>query len=430
MPRLGLGAARKRNVVGGGVATIMLSSNAIAENAAAGANVGTLSVVGGSGTYTFSLTDTAGNRFAVDGAALERGATALDYETATSHSVTVTADNGVDPVITRTITIQVLPAAPVLTWVSDDTAYDPEITVALSNPAVDDVIELQIDDNPDFASLFDTDTNTLDAGEVAANEATFGGISTLSAGVHYYMRARVTRNGATSEWSNTVDKLMYSWTPAELSTALLGWYDASDAASVVLSGASITQWNDKSGSARHLVQATSTAQPTYQNSAEPFYVSFDGTSDFLSAALAKSAYPLTLVAVLRNNNPAFGAVLTHGSTGSIYKAMTVGSGSLTATDRGAGNNIATFAAANGVDRLVIASFDGVNATIEVGDATPVSVATANTYFAGGTLFVGKLRTTADSFFLGRGYEFLVIDRLLTAAEKADLKAYVLAKWGV
>lgn len=92
---------------GPGVPTLVLSARTIAENASAGATVGTLSVANGSGSYTFSLTDTAGNRFALDGADLERGATSLDYEAATSHSITVEADNGVDTPLTRTFTILV-----------------------------------------------------------------------------------------------------------------------------------------------------------------------------------------------------------------------------------------------------------------------------------------------------------------------------------
>lgn len=106
-------------------ARISLDDTTIAENSAQGTLVGNLSVVNGSGSYTFTLTDTAGSRFQLDGvdtSLLEVGATGLNYEAATSHSITVEADNGVDPVISRTFTI-------ILTDV-DDTA--PTITSASS----------------------------------------------------------------------------------------------------------------------------------------------------------------------------------------------------------------------------------------------------------------------------------------------------------
>jgi len=41
------------------------------------------------------------------------------------------------------------------------------------------------------------------------------------------------------------------------------WYDADDASSIVLNGADVAQWNDKSGNGYHLVQGTGALQPEY-----------------------------------------------------------------------------------------------------------------------------------------------------------------------
>ena len=94
---------------GGGGPSIQIDDASISEDASIGDLVGTLSVSGGSGTYAFTLTGTAGGLFALDGVddTLLEVAGALDFETATSHQVTVEADNGVDPVIERDITITV-----------------------------------------------------------------------------------------------------------------------------------------------------------------------------------------------------------------------------------------------------------------------------------------------------------------------------------
>jgi hypothetical protein len=89
-----------------GGARILLSASIVAEDASVGDPVGTFSVSGGSGSYTFTLTDDAGGLFATDGSDLEV-AGALDYETATSHSITVEADNGVDDPISRVFSITV-----------------------------------------------------------------------------------------------------------------------------------------------------------------------------------------------------------------------------------------------------------------------------------------------------------------------------------
>jgi hypothetical protein len=99
-------------IAGGNVVndpSIQLSSTSIAENASVGDLVGTLSVSNPSGSYTFSITVDPDSKFVLDvgdNTRLELEAT-LDYETATSHSVTIEADNGVDTPISRVFTITV-----------------------------------------------------------------------------------------------------------------------------------------------------------------------------------------------------------------------------------------------------------------------------------------------------------------------------------
>jgi hypothetical protein len=100
---------------------ISLSSDTLAEGAS-GRKVGDLSVVNGSGSYTFSITADPDNKFTIangDELTLDN---AIDYETATSHLVTIQADNGVDTPISRQFTITVTDV--------DDTA--PTITSANS----------------------------------------------------------------------------------------------------------------------------------------------------------------------------------------------------------------------------------------------------------------------------------------------------------
>lgn len=51
------------------------------------------------------------------------------------------------------------------------------------------------------------------------------------------------------------------FTPAAITTAL--WLDASDSSTITLNGSNVSQWDDKSGNARHFSQPTSNNQPTY-----------------------------------------------------------------------------------------------------------------------------------------------------------------------
>ena len=94
----------------GGV--IALSSSSVLESATIGTAIGTLSVIGGEGVYTFSELSDPSNKFTVSGSTLQTSA-ALNYETATSHTVEIQATNGVDDPITRTFTILVANVAEV-----------------------------------------------------------------------------------------------------------------------------------------------------------------------------------------------------------------------------------------------------------------------------------------------------------------------------
>lgn len=92
---------------------IVLSASSIAEDAAVGSLVGILSVAHSEDVFTFSITSDPDTKFVLDlgdNTRLETEA-ALDYETATSHNVTISADNGVDTPITQVFTITVTDVA-------------------------------------------------------------------------------------------------------------------------------------------------------------------------------------------------------------------------------------------------------------------------------------------------------------------------------
>jgi hypothetical protein len=95
---------------GGGGAFISLSANALPENSAAGTAIGTLSVSGATGTAVFTLTDSAGSKVQVagtNGVNLQAGATASNYETATSYSIIVHVTGTTPAIADTTFTIGV-----------------------------------------------------------------------------------------------------------------------------------------------------------------------------------------------------------------------------------------------------------------------------------------------------------------------------------
>jgi hypothetical protein len=78
---------RSRGAVAAALNALTLSANSITENSAAGTVVG--AIQNRTAGSTLSLSDDAGGRFAISGSNIVAGATATNYETATSHNITI-----------------------------------------------------------------------------------------------------------------------------------------------------------------------------------------------------------------------------------------------------------------------------------------------------------------------------------------------------
>lgn len=93
------------------------------------------------------------------------------------------------------------------------------------------------------------------------------------------------------------------WTPSLLPNLAL-WLDATDAATIILNGSNVAQWNDKSGTGRNVAQAIAAQQPAYNTTAINGRAGlvFDGINDIIdnqSAALLRNVSGSTLIAVSR-----------------------------------------------------------------------------------------------------------------------------------
>lgn len=95
-------------------------------------------------------------------------------------------------------------------------------------------------------------------------------------GLIAYCQVRARNAGGWSEWEGSNQYII-------LATAL--WLDASDTSTIVSSGGSVSQWNDKSGNNRHWTQPTGSQQPitgTRQLNGRNV-LDFDGINDNLIA---------------------------------------------------------------------------------------------------------------------------------------------------
>lgn len=89
------------------VTSIALTSSTIADTASVGDVIGTLSVSGGTGSYTFTFTSNPGTLFSITTTSLKVAA-AL---TAGSDAITIKADNGAGSVVTQPFLITVTHAS-------------------------------------------------------------------------------------------------------------------------------------------------------------------------------------------------------------------------------------------------------------------------------------------------------------------------------
>jgi hypothetical protein len=88
---------------GRGGPAIVLSSATVPAAATVGTVIGTLSVIGGTGTYTYTFTSNPGSLFSITGNSLKVAA-AL---TAGSDAITIHADNGAGSVLNQPLLITV-----------------------------------------------------------------------------------------------------------------------------------------------------------------------------------------------------------------------------------------------------------------------------------------------------------------------------------
>jgi hypothetical protein len=105
-----------------------------------------------------------------------------------------------------------------------------------------------------------------------------------------------------------------AWTPADLGASLALWLDAEDASTITLNGATVVQWDDKSGNGRHVTQPAAANQPSYETT---------GLNGKPTIKVPTEAQFLSLA----DANPTFGATdLSTAVPGDLFTVFSVGEG--------------------------------------------------------------------------------------------------------
>jgi hypothetical protein len=468
-------------------AAITIDTPTLVENIAAFSPIATLSVVNGSGTYDFDIEDDPSGFFDLDGDHFEQvvasASADFDYEEATSHTVTFSADNGVDPPILRDITFTVTndvaddvlpPEPPLLSIDSGTTDTTPNFNVDLPinygdyrDAAVGDDLVIRRNTDPETAWSTHV-TRTLIADDLAGVPVALTGITPLSNG-DYLFDAHLERSGVESDSSPTVAHTIGPFDPAELfANGEKGfWIDFQDLSTlfqestavtpVSASGQNIGYAADKSGNGNHFIQATAGNRPFYMVNSSIASMHGNGNSNrYLKCAGINldSATDVTMIVAHLNRR--------NGTTGSFYELVSE-------TSAGANPSLRTqiaFASPPGLRFYAVApnnkwyeytwtEIDSVNSvdyfanvfTIEhrcggtsvhntmrkngVSVGGPIVQANNTTNF--GTNLYGHINSVANGAGAAQSTRMaaiICVNRLLTSVERGDVEAYMAAKIGV
>ena len=220
------------------------------------------------------------------------------------------------------------------------------------------------------------------------------------------------------------------WNPSQLSTAL--WLDAADSSTVTTVSGAVSQWNDKSGNARNVSQATVASRPTYTTAGLNGLnvVTFDGSNDSISNSTYTFPTVYSIYAVGRNSNTGYSRLL---NVGVVDTFGFFGSNSSNyATFFGNGVTWNDVAANTPAQSVTSTSILGLVKDNTVGGAIP---------YVNGTAQNTKSGTTASTtgFILGGAMsqqwngivaELIILPVLSTTTQRQQIEGYLAWKWGL
>ena len=240
------------------------------------------------------------------------------------------------------------------------------------------------------------------------------------------------------------------------------WLDASDTATISLSGSAVTQWNDKSANAKNVTQATAARRPSSGiNTINGKNVVTFGGDDLLQAASAadwaflhNSGGSTVFAVSISDNTAAAEFPIFATSTGSSqigcgfriaydtppapqqfspFVSTGGGSGTLVSLISGGAVTVGTAFYASGIwdnsngtyaNRSLWRQNGGTQFGTNAQDDAPVGTNPAN------ALIIGCNNTAGTTGYTGKIAEILLYSGVLTGTDVSNVNSYLSAKWGI
>lgn len=219
-----------------------------------------------------------------------------------------------------------------------------------------------------------------------------------------------------------------SFSPTQISNLAM-WLDGSDSSSITVDGSNnISQWNDKSGNGRHLLQTNATQRPSYTSSNQINGITvpnFDGSDDTMSTSGASTISQAdTIYIVFRLGSGATNPQLYDGSSARQYLYFPT----TTSIQAFANSTMTpTITSVVGAVTQVGVLFNGASSTIRMNGAQ-ISSGNLGVSGIGPETVVGSNRF-GGSPFKGTIAELLIYSKALSTTERDNAEAYLKAKWG-
>lgn len=232
------------------------------------------------------------------------------------------------------------------------------------------------------------------------------------------------------------------WTPANITTAL--WLDSNDSSTITQSGGVVSQWDDKSGNARHLSQATPALRPTYDATGFNSLPTIQASSSLLSTNVNVSGFSGgaslwgVAAATMESTTPGNGRLFSFGQFGvnndydsALRAAFILRTGSSNAIYAYRVNPKSTANVSLNTPSIFGSVFNGTDHIAYV-DGTAASAVSSTGNFTSAPI-LGLFRDNAPgsgALWVGKCSEFILGDTTLSAADRERIEGYLAHKWAL
>lgn len=215
------------------------------------------------------------------------------------------------------------------------------------------------------------------------------------------------------------------WTPSDITTKF--WYDAYDEDTIIDSGGSVSQWNDKSGNGFHLTQSNGTNQPDTGASIGGLNaLNFNGSNHYLDRSSITATQPLNVFMVLKPDvAPGTSKFIADGISGRIAISITSGDKfGLFAGSTASGLTTVV----GGTKYLLVGRVNGASSQQWLNGTDDTSTTNSGGQNLDG-ITVGA-KNGGALHYDGKIGEYLAFEGNLTDATRIIIEGYLAHKWGL